>query len=327
MDVKNAFLHGELDREIYMEQSDGFKSKNHPEYMKELGELKHFLGLEIDRTKEGLFLCQQKYARDLLEKFRMLDCKPISTPLDGNAKACADEGRELEDSTMYSQLVGSLIYLTITRPDIAFAVGVASRFMGKPRKPHLDAAKRILRYVKKTFDFGLLYKRVSLGELVGYCDADFARDHYTRRSTTGYSFNLGSTIVSWYSKRQPIVSLSTTEAEYRAATMAARESTWLVRLLDDLHQSIDYSTILFCDNLSAISLAENTVFHARTKHVEVHYHFLREKVLQGEIKMEYTKTGDQVADIFTKGLGAAKFDEFRTQLGMVARSVLRDSSR
>ncbi|XP_030449110.1 uncharacterized mitochondrial protein AtMg00810-like [Syzygium oleosum] len=294
--------------------------------MKELGELKHFLGLEVDRTKEELFLCQQKYARDLLKKFGMLDCKPISTPLDGNAKLCAEEGRELEDSSMYRQLVGSLIYLTITRPDIAFAVGVVSRFMEKPRKPHLDAAKRILRYVKKTFDFGLLYKKESSGELVGRCDAGYAGDQHTRRSTTGYSFHLGSAVVSWCSKRQPTVSLSTTEAEYKAVEMAALESMWLVPLLDDLHQSIDYSTILYCDNLSAISLAENPVFHARTKHMEVHYHFLKEKVLEGEIKMEYTKTGDQVADIFTKGLGAAKFEEFRTQLGMVSKSILRESS-
>ncbi|XP_030551686.2 uncharacterized mitochondrial protein AtMg00810-like [Rhodamnia argentea] len=162
----------------------------------ELGELKHFSGLKIDRTKEGLFLCQRKYARDLLKKFGMLGCKPISTPLDGNAKLCVDEGRELEDSTMYKQPVGSLIYLTITRPDIAFAGGVVSRFMEKPRKPHLDAAKRIPRYVKKTFDFGLLYKKVSSGKLVGSCNVDFAGDQYTRRSTTGYSFNLGSAVVS-----------------------------------------------------------------------------------------------------------------------------------
>ncbi|KAL3739333.1 hypothetical protein ACJRO7_020705 [Eucalyptus globulus] len=196
--------------------------------MKELGELKHFLGLEIDRTKEGLFLCQQKYARDFLKKFGMLDCKPIFTPLDGNTKLCAEEGRELEDSTMYRQLVGGLIYLTITQSNISFAVGVVSQFMEKPRKPHLDAAKCILRYVKKTFDFRLLYKKGSSSELVGHCDADYAGDQHTRQLTTRYSFNLGLVVVSWCSKRQLTASLSTTEAEYRAATMTAQESTWLV---------------------------------------------------------------------------------------------------
>ena len=124
--------------------------------MKELGELKHFLGLEVDRTKEGLFLCQHKYTRDILKKFGLMECKPVSTPIEPNAKICAHEGKELEDETMYRQLVG-IIYLTLTRPDISYAVGVLSRYMQNPKKPHLDAARRILRYVKLTIDYGLLY--------------------------------------------------------------------------------------------------------------------------------------------------------------------------
>ncbi|KAI3462288.1 hypothetical protein Pfo_018951, partial [Paulownia fortunei] len=247
-----------------------------------------------DRTKVGLFLGQQKYARDLLERFGMLDCKPISTPMEVNAKLCAHEGKGLEDETMYRQLVGSLIYLNLTRPDISFAVDIVSRYMQNPKKSHLEAVRRILRYVKSTIDYGLLYKKGEGCKLFGYCDADYAGDHDTRRSTTGYVFKLGSGIISWCSKRQPTVSLSTTEAEYRAAAMAGQESTWLIQLMNNLHQLVDYPIPLYCDNQSAIRLAENPVFHARTKHVEVHYHFIREKVLQEEIEMRQIKTNDQV---------------------------------
>ncbi|KAM2056264.1 hypothetical protein ACFX16_029094 [Malus domestica] len=238
MNVNNAFLHRELDREIYMIQPMGFRSQDHPEYvysslfvkanegklaivlvyvddliitgddeaeilqtkenlsvrfqMKELGQLKHFLGLEVDRTQEGIFLCQQKYAKDLLKKFGMLECKLISTPMEPNAKMCAHEGKDLEDATMYRQLVGSLVYLTLTRPDISYAVGVMGRYMQNPKKPHLEAVRRILRYVKSTIDYGFLYKKGEDCKLVGYCDADYAGDHNTRRSTIGYVFKLGS---------------------------------------------------------------------------------------------------------------------------------------
>ncbi|KAM1206869.1 hypothetical protein EV1_007562 [Malus domestica] len=157
--------------------------------------------------------------------------------------------------------------------------------MQNPKKPHLEAVRRILRYVKSTIDYGLLYKKGEDCKLVGYCDADYAGDHDTRRSTTGYVFKLGSRTISWCSKRQPTVSLSTTEAEYRAAAIAAQESTWLIQLMNNLHQSVDYVVPLYCDNQSAIRLAENPIFHARTKHVKVHYHFIREKVLQEEIEM------------------------------------------
>ena len=285
--------------------------------MKKLGQLKHFLGLEVDRTHEGIFLCQQKHAKDLLKKFGMLECKPISTPMEPNAKMCEHEGKDLKDATMYRQLVGSLLYLTLTRTDISYAVGVMSRYMQNPKKPHLEAVRRILRHVKGTIDYGLLYKKGEDCKLVGYCDADYAGDHDTRRSTTGYVFMLGSGAISWCSKRQLTVSLSTTEAEYRAAAMAAQESTWLIRLMNDLHQLVDYAVPLYCDNQSAVRLAENPVFHARTKHVEVHYHFIREKVLEEEVELKQIKSEDQVADLFTKGLSGSKFESFCHQLGMV----------
>ncbi|KAE8686769.1 Detected protein of unknown function [Hibiscus syriacus] len=201
--------------------------------------------------KEEIDALQQNQTWDLVPKIKYV--KPISckwvykikrcpdgsierstlTPMEPNIKMCAHEAKDLEDATMYRQLVGSLIYLTLTRPDISYAVGVMSRYMQNPKKPHLEAVRRILRYVKSTIDYGLLYKKGEDCKLVGYCDADYAGDHDTRRSTIGYVFKLGSGTISWCSKRQPTVSLSTTKAEYRAAAMAAQESTWLIQLMNN----------------------------------------------------------------------------------------------
>ena len=152
--------------------------------------------------------------------------------------------------------------------------------MQNPKKSHLEAVQRILRYVKGTIDYSLLYKKCEDCKLVGYYDTDYAGDHDTHGSITGYVFKLGSGVISWCSKRQPTVSLSTTEAEYKEAAMTAQESTWLIQLIHDLYQPVDYAMPLYCNNQSAIRLAKNPVFHARTKHVEVYYHFIREKVLQ-----------------------------------------------
>ncbi|KAL3526880.1 hypothetical protein ACH5RR_011536 [Cinchona calisaya] len=163
--------------------------------VKELGQLKHFLGLEVDRTQKGIFLHQQKYSKDLLKKFRMFECKSILTPMEPNTKMYAYEGRDLEDATMYRKLVGSLIYLTLTRPDISFSVGVMSRYMQNLKKSHLEVVWQVLRYVKSMLGYGILYKKGGNCKLVGYCDADYAGGHNTRRSTTGYVFMLGLSVV------------------------------------------------------------------------------------------------------------------------------------
>ncbi|XP_049372648.1 uncharacterized mitochondrial protein AtMg00810-like [Solanum verrucosum] len=170
--------------------------------MKELKHLNHFLGLEVDRSEEGSFLHQQKYSKDVLKKFGMFNCKPTSTPLDPNVKMCAHEGKDLEYATMYRQLVGSLIYITLIRPNISYAVGVMSRYMQNPKKSHLDGVRRILRYVKSTIDYGLLYKKGEECKLIGYCDSDYGRDHNTRRSTTCFVFKFGTGAISWCNKSQ-----------------------------------------------------------------------------------------------------------------------------
>lgn len=164
--------------------------------MKDLGKLSHFLGLELSYESTDIVLHQKKYSFDLLKKIGMLNCKPTVTPIDTNVKLSLDVGRELEDPTMYRKIVGSLIYLTLTRPDLALTVGVLSRFMQKPRKPHLEAARRVLRYIKYTMSYGVMFKKDTSCRLQGYCDADYAGDVDTRRSTTGYVFMLGSNPIS-----------------------------------------------------------------------------------------------------------------------------------
>lgn len=187
--------------------------------MKELGEQKHFLGIELEQTREGLLLCQQGYTKDL-KKFEMFDCKPISIPMEPNAKLCSYEGKNLKDTTMYHQFLGSLIYLTLTRPDISFAIGVPSRFIQNPKKPHLEATRCILKYVKGTINFRWLYKKGGAVKIVGYYDADCAGDHDIGRSTACYVFHLRSRPISWCSNNNlqyhsQLLKLNTEQRQWR----------------------------------------------------------------------------------------------------------------
>ncbi|KAK3006483.1 hypothetical protein RJ639_016084 [Escallonia herrerae] len=257
------------------------------------------------------------YAQSLLKRFNMGESKSMSTPMEPNLKLKKHEGKLLEEGRKFRQLVGSLIYLNITRLDIAYSVRVVSQFMDKPQISHLNAAKRILHYVKGTLEYGLRYKKSDSFILSGFVDADWAGDVNDRRSTTGYCFGTGSAAISWCSKKQQNVTLSSTEAEYAAATMATQECVWLKRLISDIYAKVEYVIPIHCDNESAIKLAENPVFHARTKHIEVQHHFVREKVLGQEITLEKVRIGDQVADIFTKALTKEKFEMFRDALGVI----------
>lgn len=214
-----------------------FKKAMMQEYeMTDLGLMRYFLGMQVKQRPGQIFISQEKYADDLLKKFNMQDCKPLATPMAMNEKLSKDDGQNKVDATVYRSLVGSLIYLTNSRPDIVHAVSIVSRFMSNPSKAHFAAAKRILRYVKGTKDFGILYEADRDFNLTGYTDSDWAGSTDDRKSTSGYVFLLGNKAISWASKKQTTVALSSAEAEYMAATSAACEATWLRKILQDVQQ-------------------------------------------------------------------------------------------
>ncbi|KAG7536929.1 GAG-pre-integrase domain [Arabidopsis suecica] len=272
--------------------------------IKDLGELKYFLGIEVCRSKEGLFLSQRKYTLDLLSQVGKLGAKPAKTPLEDDYKASRKgelDNKPFEDVTQYRRLVGKLIYLTITRPDICFAVNVVSQHMQAPTLHHWNMVNRILKYLKGAPGQGIWMGCNKNTELVGYCDADYAGDKTDRRSTTGYCTFIGGNLVTWRSKKQKVVSLSSAEAEYRAMRKITTELMWLKALLKDFGIDTPKPITMHCDNQAAIHIASNSVFHERTKHIEVDCHKVREQVQLGVILPCYTESEEQLADIFTKG--------------------------
>jgi hypothetical protein len=281
--------------------------------LKDLGPLHYFLGLQLHYHSTGFSVHQTKYASDLLHRFAMTDCKPSSTPYSSTSRLTKDQGTPLVDPTSFRSLVGALQYLTFTRPDLSFAVNQVCQFMHSPTDTHLIAAKRILRYVKGSLSSGLLFQPGSLN-LQAYADADWAGDPIDRRSTSGYVVFLGSTPITWVSKKQCTVSRSSTEAEYRSLASATAEVFWIRMVLKDLGIFLPNPPILWCDNLSALALASNPVFHARTKHIEVDYHFIREKVVRRDVVVKFISTTDQLADILTKCLPSPSFHRLRANL-------------
>ncbi len=201
---------------------------------KDLGELRYFLSIEVIQSPKGIWLLQRQYALNKLSEYGMTGCKPISIPLEQNVKLSADEGDLVEDTTMYRCIVGSLIYMAITRPDLSYVVEVVSQFMQTPRKPHLDAVRRILRYIKHTLECEIFYEAKSQLQVHGYTNVNWADNVSDRRLTSGFMFSFGSGAISWSSKKQPTIALSSTEAEYRGVAITACEVVWLQKLLSDL---------------------------------------------------------------------------------------------
>lgn len=246
--------------------------------MSKLGELKRYLGVELEDTPR-VFMSQQKYTEEMLQEFGPQDCKPASTPLPEGLKVDDEVNSEPTNAEEYRRIVGKYLYLTNTRTNLAYLVGVINRYMGTPKETHLSMAKHILRYVRGTKSFGIIYLRGGQSKLQSFTDADWACDIGDRKSTVGYIFKLGEGPVAWASKKQPTMALSSTEAEYRVLTEGAKEATWLKLLLNGLGFPPKRPITIHCDNMSNMNIAKNPVFHSQTKHIEVHYHYVWEKIL------------------------------------------------
>ena len=289
--------------------------------MTDLGEIHYLLGMSIKRDRESrtLTISQPNYLDKVLKKFGMQNCTPVSTPLEPGRKfqqlAPSDEPFDVQT---YQQAIGCLTYIsTATRPDIAAAVGVLSQYMSKPSKDHWMGVKRVLRYLKGTLKYGLKFSaQEEKPELFGYSDADWAGDVDTRRSTSGYVFQIGSGTVSWSSRKQQTVAKSSTEAEYVALSSATQEAVWLRRLMKDLGRQMDAPATIYEDNQGAIELAKNARFHNRTKHIDICHHFVRERVVSNEIRVIYCPTEDMIADIMTNGLAKLTFEKLRDLLAV-----------
>ncbi|KAJ4792962.1 Pol [Rhynchospora pubera] len=284
--------------------------------MSMMGELTFFLGIQIKQLKDGIFVNQVKYAKELVKKFDVEDSKSLDTPMGKSANIDADEKGKPMDITLYRGMIGSLLYLTASRPDIMYAVCLCARYQANPKESHHKAVKRILRYVKGTQNLGLWYGRQTELDLLGYTDADFAGDRMDRKSTSGTCQFLGGSLVSWSSRKQTSVALSTAEAEYVAAGSCCTQLLWMMQTLRDFE--LDFQKVpILCDNTSAILISKNPVLHSRTKHIEIRHHFIRDHVEKGDVELVYIDTKEQIADIFTKPLPTQQHLELRFKLGML----------
>ncbi|KAJ1688075.1 hypothetical protein LUZ63_019465 [Rhynchospora breviuscula] len=286
-------------------------------HMKDLGALKYFLGIEIARNPTGLYLCQRKYTLDIVAECGLLGGKPAAFPIEQNHNLSIASGKPMEDPERYRRLIGRLIYLTITRPDLCYSVHILAQFMHAPLDVHYDAAIRVMRYLKGNPGQGILLRADSDLTLYGYCDSDWATCPLTRRSLTGYFVMLGTSPISWKTKKQHTVSRSSAEAEYRSMATTACELTWLKTLLQSLGVSHTQPMKLMCDSQVALHIAANPVFHERTKHIEIDCHFVRDQIQAGCIVASHIRTNEQLADIFTKALGKRQFHYLLGKLGIL----------
>eukprot|EP00253_Pinus_taeda_P011391 PITA_11391 len=343
MDVKSAFLHGDLHEEIYMEQPLGFiqiDSSLVCRLKKSLYGLKQaprawYAKMDNFLLESGFSRCHSDntvytktvgnsliilvvYVDDLI----LTGSDPI---LINHVKSSLKKKFEMTDLghlhyflclQVLQSKEGKLLYLTHTRPDLSFAVGLVDRFLQNPRESHWKAAKRILRYVRGTIQFGIHYSAKATPLLVGFTDSDWAGDPDDRKSTAGYVFTLGSGPITWACKKHAAISLSSAEAEYRGAVEASKEALWLRQILSELGFEQQHPTPLWCDNQSAIQLCKDPVQHQRSKHIELHMHFIRNLIHDHVLEVQYCSTDDQVADIFTKALTEAKFTKLRYMLGV-----------
>ena len=293
---------------------------SHKFEMKDLGALHYFLRVKIIKDLLGgvIWIGQPAYTEKILQRYKMHDSKAVSTPVNPDLKlVAAEDADKVVNQQMYQATVGSLLYLsTKTRPDIAYAVSSIARFCAQPTQQHWVAAKRILRYLKGTSNYGLSYKGDSGNEVTGYSDADWAGDTGDRKSTSGYVFIQADAAISWKSSKQKCVALSTAEAEYVALSATVQEALWLQQLTNDLvNMSVQEMTV-YEDNESTISLAKNQYLYGRMKHIDIKYHFIRDMVETGRIRLSYCPTENMIADILTKGLPTKRFEKLRRLAGV-----------
>jgi hypothetical protein len=284
--------------------------------MSSMGELTFFLGLQVKQKKEGIFISQSKYVKDILEKYGLSDTKTASTPMETHKQITADLEGEDVDVHHYRSMIGSLMYLTASRPDIMFPVCVCARFQVNPKQSHLLAVKRIFRYLKGQPRLGLWYPYESSFDLIAYSDSDLGGANMDRKSTSGGCQFLGSRLVSWQCKKQTTVSLSTTEAEYIAAASCCSQVLWIQ------NQMLDYGvtflhTPIFIDNNSAISIINNPVKHSKTKHIEIRFHFIRDCNEKKLIQVAKVHTDNQFADLFTKAFDVGRFTFLVSSVGLI----------
>ena len=285
--------------------------------MRDLGPATFFLGMELlrDRNARTLKLTQKKLTTELIRRYGLTDAKERSVPLAVGEKL-KKEGEPLDTSKFpYSECVGSLLYLSVcTRPDIAQAVGVLARYMAAPTVAHWEVALGVVRYLVGTVEYGLTFGE-SKETLMGYCDADYAGDIDSRRSTTGYVFLMFGGAVSWSSRLQPTVAVSTVEAEYLSAGQAVKEALWFRKLGEDLN--LDLGPIqIHCDNQGALQLLKHPIASQRSKHIDVIHHFARERVARKEVTFSFCRTEDMKADLLTKALSPGKFKKCREEIGI-----------
>ncbi|KAG7479129.1 Retrovirus-related Pol poly from transposon TNT 1-94 [Solea senegalensis] len=285
--------------------------------MKDMGPLKHFLGIDFKQSEGEVKMTQKRHIEKMLVKFGMLECKPRSTPCE--QKLDFDSEGEVIDSTGYREIVGSLIYImTCTRPDLSWVVSKLSQHLAEPKQQHWAAAKHLLRYLKGTINQELHYQKSEKNlQLEGFSDADWAADINERRSTTGYCFSLteNGPVISWKSRKQPTVALSTCEAEYMALAATTQESMYLVQLLKGIDGNNQHVPVkIYEDNQGAIALSKNPVCRQRSKHIDIKYHFVRSAHAEGKISIGYCPTAHMVADVLTKPLTKARFEKFKWYL-------------
>ncbi|GJT63959.1 hypothetical protein Tco_1015439 [Tanacetum coccineum] len=284
--------------------------------MSSMGELTFFLGLQVKQQPEGIFISQDKYVADILKKFDFCSIKTATTPIESNKPLVKDEDGVDVDVHIYRSMIGSLMYLTASRPDIMFAVCACARFQVTPKASHLNAVKRIFRYLKHQPKLGLWYPRDSPFELEAFSDSDYGGASLDRKSTTGGCQFLGRRLISWQCKKQTIVANSTTEAEYVAAANCCGQVLWIQ------NQMMDYgfnfmNTKIHIDNESTICIVKNPVYHSRTKHIEIRHHFIRDCYEKRLIDVVKIHTDNNVADLLTKGFDVTRFNFLVVSIGML----------